>query len=161
VTIGLNTLKPRVLALCEVHTKEFIEPLKQVLADHGQIVATSQGEDAIGEQCHIRSCGKVLKNNSTLRSHYRQIHHLTAEQYMPMVEDNRYVETVDELADLITDKGGDRPQPKIYKCDFPGCDTEYSPDETRVPAQALGVHKAKRHGIKGEGKRRKAGAATA
>ena len=85
--------KPRVLALCEVHRKEFYEPLVELLAEHGQAV-DSDGHPIPGTRgpykkkvtplagegafpCPAEGCNYVGGTKNRLQSHARSVHDVT------------------------------------------------------------------------------------
>lgn len=153
ITIG--SLKPRVMALCDVHVKEVFDPIKELLTELGQVLpqqgtmarmpGTSPGSGVW--PCPDPQCAKhtrPYKHEQSLRNHVRQEHQ------MALTEWNEKFGIVEEGA-LFADapKADDGPAVTTVKCDQPGCDVSYSYPDYKRPAQAMGVHRAKAHGIRG------------
>jgi predicted RNA-binding Zn-ribbon protein involved in translation (DUF1610 family) len=140
--------RPRVLTLCEVHRKEFYDPLVEILKELGQPVdeegnaAGPRGhykprkgaakksapapapheEPAASSELACPACGKVSVNKSALQSHTRSAHDKT-------------------LAEL---RGEELP----FKC--PECGRDFS------RPTGLGAHRFRTHGVQGSSKDAKA-----
>lgn len=154
VTIQLAALKPRVLALCEVHTKEIITPLREILQELGQVdttatVATTRTPSANRQAgqffCPEPSCGKMYHYKQSLRNHCRENHGTTLNELLKVHgESQRGGDT--------TLPGTDPSAAEEFACDQPGCNVAYDPAEYAKPAQALGLHRKKVHGLSGKAK---------
>lgn len=129
---------PRILALCEVHQKELLEPLVAALAELGQPVegqaapapSTRQERGYAGRTDEDRApcpiCGKVSLNRRALSSHTRQQHHKTLGQ----VEE--------EYRGQGQGQGqGQEPLTLEYQC--PQCEFRSS------KPQGIGAHRVARH----------------
>jgi hypothetical protein len=137
-------MKPRVLALCEPHKKEWYDSFKELLVNVGQLV---EGESLVGSEenkrtveCIVPGCTTKLKNQGSRNAHLRQIHGMTwTEARAKYLEDGQVtleLETTKEKAYTVA-------------CDQPGCDQSYSYPEYTRPRQAIGLHKRQAHGIRG------------
>lgn len=155
ITIG--SLKPRVLALCEVHMKGIFEPLREALQELGQIQpesradmmrmpGTSPGSGIF--PCPVPTCTKhtkPYKHEQSLRNHARDIHGSTIIELR-----EKYADVTPGLFDDEPPVPDEVPPPAVLEapCDQPGCETVYKWPENKLPVQALGVHKARKHGIR-------------
>ena len=100
--------------------------------------------------CHKHT--KPFKHEQSLRNHSRQVHELPINElralHAPVPQGEQQEEgAADEgLFDTATEQA-----PKVTEaaCDQRGCDVVYTWPEYRQPNTALGVHKAKAHGIRG------------
>ena len=156
VTIQIDTLKPRALALCETHNKELLEPLRQALLDLGQkvdqMVAAAPGRPATilgAEPIMCELCGGgPYKGKGSRASHVRSTHGIDQREYRRRVAEMRGEEPAPEspAESLFSDT---EEIPDAFKCDVDGCGKVYDPRKYERPAQALGMHKAKSHGIRG------------
>lgn len=151
--IVLGNMKPRVLALCDVHTKEVYEPIKELLTELGQVAdaakfpGTSPGSGTW--PCPDPACHKhdrPFKHEQSLRNHSKQVHGMTiAELRRFHAGEAGLFDGEPEVQVAAT------PPPKVTEavCDQRGCDVAYTWPEYKAPAQAMGVHRAKAHGIRG------------
>lgn len=138
--VQIGTAKPRLIAVCEVHRKELIDPLREIIKDlptldsaNGPMKPRSSGE-VNTELC--KECNTPLKNRSSLTSHVRQIHNLTVGEYR-----EKHEMTEEERAASLAGK-------VEVKCDQEGCDWTKPATPSRQN-QVLGVHKSRAHGIAG------------
>lgn len=148
--VQLPGAKPLAVDLCERHYKEFLAPLEEMLSAHGQKAGAPspapssgqrryrprEGSDPIGPPylCKVPDCPSEhdYANAASLGSHVRTVHGLTLADYRGALT------------------SGDWPESAVrsWACTEPGCDKDYS--ENALPAQALGLHRAKAHGIHSE-----------
>lgn len=76
--VTLGSMKARTVLMCERHYKELVEPLRELLLAHGQIVehtkrqSSSQSEAAGEFTCP--DCGHVAPTRAALGSHGRSKH---------------------------------------------------------------------------------------
>lgn len=137
ITIGQK--KARILLLCEMHEKELITPLDELLTDMGQIVDTpARGMQAPrtyrsgSYPCPVPDCVKhdnPFGHEQSLRGHARKMHDAT-------------------IGELVTEHG--RPEgaadvpifaapDEVYPC--PECERKFN------KASALGRHRLAKHGV--------------
>ena len=151
ITIG--NMKARLVAVCADCDREYIEPLKVLLTEFGQIADSapplpSQGKKKESSGGNVPGdfkcpeCGRPYQYRGSLRSHAQTKHGMTLEELMAEASPD------EQLALGMTD--GDKPEVTRAECDQDGCDTVYEWPETRRPTQALGIHKSSKHGIKGK-----------
>lgn len=166
VVVQLDQLKARSLDLCEPHYKEYIEPVRGLLIDMGSTVDTQRIKKAPGSprqasklpestpgpfRCQVEVDGKPCgggpyKDIRSLRAHTNAGHDMSFVEYRAAYGDPQ-PEPVTEVSD--------DPQ---YTCGIDGCTTSYPPERHARPSQALAVHKAVKHGIRGKTKQAKTGA---
>lgn len=167
VTIG--QMKPRVLALCERHMKDY-ETFKSLVQDLGQSVegtapasvspprrrrrndGTAPGSGTF--PCPDPDCPKhsdPFRHEQSLRNHARNVHGVTVPQLLAL-----HGEGEEESQDYLPLEEGTAREPKVKEAPCPECDTVYTWPKNARPTQALGVHRAKVHGYVGENKKRKA-----
>lgn len=180
--IMVGNKKPRVLAVCKQHQVDFFDKFVEVLESAGIVVdqlesgttrvrsssrrsgprggvdpmTTSTGKSVV---CPIDECDSApLKNISTVASHLRKVHGMNL--FEAIGKDGQLYD-VDGAAIEMPEVRQPREKPAILRteCDFPGCASGedggpavYEFPKNQKPVQALGVHKAKVHGIKGAGK---------
>lgn len=156
VTIG-NT-KPRLLALCERHRKEFYDPFQQLLSELGQIIPgsvntapRSGGQSAPartptngGISCPL-DCGSILQNRDSLNGHTTRVHNKTLNEIL-------YEMKIDTLYDINgIEVPGPRPEkePEIKRveCPLDDCDKVYEFPKYRRPGHALSIHLTQKHGL--------------
>lgn len=162
-TISFGGIKPRLLAVCAKCQKEFVDPLRDLIMDIGQIVdsvpplptqkgATGGGGNAKGEfEC--LECGRQYNYKGSLRTHVQDKHGMTLQE-MAIRHSGDNPDAQLQLG--IDDEN--KPEVTRAECDQEGCDVVYEWPQHVRPAQAIGVHKARAHGIKGQ-KKAKASAA--
>lgn len=156
VTVG--NAKPRVLALCERHRKELWEPFQSVLMELGQVdpraaatrsaarsAPTPRGFKVSGGEhfCPDPECPKHtdgFKWPQGLRSHAEK-HHETTLTALRAKFDPSFVPP--------SAPGGEH---ESVAC--PECEKPFPAEEYKVPQRALGVHRAKTHGVQGRAKAR-------
>lgn len=161
-TIGINTARPMNLTLCEVHEKELLAPLARMLTEMGQPAPTGPQQASApsrrpGSQygngpddpqvCQMPGCGVELKNKSSLSSHVRQRHDIVMKEYRVLTGQATPQDERDERP--RNDAGLFPDSDEVLECDVEGCDKSYSYATNAKPVQALAVHKAKAHGIRG------------
>lgn len=156
ITVG--TMKPRVLALCERHTKEVYEPFKELVTDLGVVAhdttasaaprrspGTSPGSGIF--PCPVPECEKQthpFKHEQSLRNHSKQVHGVPINELR-----EAYPDGPEPTLFAAAEESG-APKVREVTCGFEGCDVTYSWPTHRLPAQAMGVHRSKKHGVKGE-----------
>ena len=156
VVIQLGNLKPRLLALCDRHMDEIYNPLRELLQDMpiadsvppnsaGFMPTKRQGENAGDFTCLVPDCGRPYKYKGSLRTHLNEVHNMTLQEMV-----KQYGADAPEEATLAFSVGEDEKPPKVTRAECDKCDTVYEWPEHKRPAQALGVHKATVHKIKGE-----------
>lgn len=162
--------KPKSLDLCDRHNKQYIEPLAQLLADHGKATdevevvkagarkgsssPRKEGHAGTGPYfCKVPGCTgyqnkQGYKTVHNLTHHARSIHGLSVAEYREQygIEGNAPTREGDNDMLFVPE----RSDIQVFACDAPGCDVTYDSATNGRPAQALGVHKALKHGIKGE-----------
>lgn len=162
--ITLGGMKPRVLALCELHEKEVYQPIRELLTELGVVAdslhtgtkfpGTSPGSGVW--PCPDPGCPKhtkPYKHEQSLRNHARDVHNVSItvlrKQFGPGGGG-----APDEA---LFDEEDPGPAPAVTEavCDVEGCDKVYAWPEIRYPAVALGVHKSKAHGIRSAEKARR------
>lgn len=176
VTITLSGLKPRLLALCETDANDIIKPLRDILEDVGQIISTTtksptktasrravtesaestENAESTEGELSCPACDKRYSVNSSLRNHLRTVHGLTLTQARAQYGAGaggpaHQAFTADDF-DFGADPSPavpDAQAPKVLRatCDQPDCDVVYEYPTHKRPSQALGVHKARTHGI--------------
>jgi hypothetical protein len=162
--ITLGGMKPRTLLLCERHQKEILEPLHDLLNKWGDTGAVPAQKERVRREdggtgifpCLVPGCEKGPQSpytyKSSLRAHLRGSHDLT---YTQMHE--KYGNGTEPQPTTELDKN---PHLTIadFTCGIDGCTTAYDPAEYNRPSQALGVHKATKHGVKSPGKKQRVNA---
>lgn len=165
--IVLGNAKPRILALCERHEKELYEPFRQlvmevgVVASPGSPAATRMPGTAPGSGvyfCPVPTCPKhthPLKHEQSLRNHARNIHESTVSKLReefgePGGEHPGGGAPDDALfADALPDEE-EGPPGGVAVAACEDCDVVYEWPKAKRPTQALGVHRAKVHGVPGK-----------
>lgn len=161
--VSIGKLKPRLLALCEPHRKELFDPFREVVSDLGQIVPSSVQLGLPGSTiasasdqgiwpCPDPDCehhSQPYTHRQSLRNHAREKHGCT----IPELEAKHGVPdagAVGQPSALSLARMNE--QPTAQQVDCPECGKVYRYPEYRQPTRALGVHRAKVHGVKGQGK---------
>jgi hypothetical protein len=174
VVVLLPDMKtPKSVDLCTDCSHRFIAPVWQLLNEYGKTVhadaapkvrksapprpdarryAVPISEDIGPLFCHVPDCGgysnkRGYRSIAHVQKHVRMIH--------PEVSWEEYLERFGEP------KTGDRPPDQeqlelgeeergqeVFECEE--CGKTYTYEETSRPAQALGVHKSMKHGIRGK-----------
>lgn len=155
--ISINNLKPRLVAMCESCRKEFLEPLEQLIKEHGTIAtgdlvkptkqaAMLPGMPTVRVSCPVDGCGAELKNEDSLVSHARSAHGLVKSQVMAMLAGHEPddVPRPDKKPNVVK-AACDYVDPKTKE----KCDVVYEWPKDPRPTTALGVHKKMKHGISG------------
>lgn len=173
--ISVGQKKPRVLAVCTQHKTSFFDQFIEALETSGEYldqlsvlprtrssvtrpvprhIATSSTGKPIVCPLATECGGKPLKNVSTVSSHLRQIH---AMNLFEAVGKDGQLFDVDGAPVAMPEIREHKKVPDVKRaeCDQEDCDTVYEYPGHSKPVQALGVHKAKVHGIKGIGKKRR------
>lgn len=142
--------------LCDRHRVEVIEPVRGLLDDYGvpldQQPSIAKQQRGGGFHCVLPACtdhdGKGFSSYGSLGSHIRQIHGMTTREYRNAV------------GDAAASSGGMPPPPvgkvdrgtppnlfnvgEVFTCEV--CGKSYSNElGYNRPAQALGLHRAKKH----------------
>lgn len=162
--VGTN-FKPRMPALCEVHEKEFLLGLVELLRDCPPAPADAavptaaprkgSGRVAVPGGITCKVCGSVAKNVSSLGGHLRTQHDMKLSQYREL-HGVEVQGSSDPGGTLFDESAPATPTPPsgeekvMVQCDI--CSEELRANSNRV-TQVIGVHKSKKHGIKGTGKR--------
>lgn len=159
ITIG-NISKPRTLLLCEAHRKEYLDGLRDLINDWGELKETAAQQRAevsgTGEfPCLVPGCAKPMYHyKSSLRNHLRQTHNMTQTEHRRLYGDGPSQPELEGVSvpqqKRVESPATDR-NPDLTSADFtctePGCDKSYDPAKYTRPAQALAVHKHRAHGI--------------
>lgn len=169
IIMGSN--KPRILALCETHEKEFLTPLRELLLAAGSLVDT--GAPSVGRPptrgrvvnegpsyCLVRGCsaaGRPFKNEGSLGSHMRGVHSIQLTLYKKLLEEGggEVVLPASPDEELPIPTGV---EPETAECEH--CDKKYTSDPARMNepgmkyttrvAQAIGVHRKMAHDVSGD-----------
>lgn len=166
--VAIGTMKPRLLALCERHTKELFIPLRDVLVELGQIIpatglgsaggSAGGGSSEIGVwPCPVPDCDKhatPYTHKQSLRNHCRDVHDSTLSALR-----TKYPAGKDEdpTSNQQVARRNEQVTAKSVTC--PECEKPFRFPEYAQPTRALGVHRAKEHGVPGVSKTRKKSAA--
>lgn len=159
--VAIGTMKPRLLALCERHTKELFLPLREVLVELGQIIPSTglmaAGGGGAGTTetgvwpCPVPDCEKhtlPYTHKQSLRNHCRDVHNSTMTElkakYPANDEDPVSNQQVSRRNEQVT----------VKQVDCPECGQPFQYPKYAQPARALGVHRAKAHGVPGISKTR-------
>lgn len=179
ITVGAR--KPRVLAVCVGHKESFYDKFMEVLEEAGIPVdqldsgttkvrastrrpgkgvdpmTTSTGKPVVCPL--VQDCeSRPLKNISSMASHLRSKHGMNL--FEAVGKDGQLFD-VDGTPIDMPEVRAPREAPAITKavCDEPGCTSGedggpvvYEWPKNQKPSQALGVHKARIHKVKGAGK---------
>lgn len=155
--------RPRTLDLCERHRKEFIEPLSALLTSRGVMLDRPAPSISSSDEprkskpkaaaqilgpfdCLIPGCtgrattsngGQGFANLDSIRGHIRTNHKMKFKDYIKQYGMPEVVTEPQPLAD--DDK---------FKCGIDGCETNYPVSQYKRPAQALGIHRFQKHGIR-------------
>lgn len=151
--------KPGVVAACEPHFKEFIEPVLVILeriaipvdklgatpaAKTSPVRQPTSGRPVEPTDCQI--CGGTYKNVPTQRSHIRQQHGINLDAYNKVVAGEITLEQAqapEARADAVA------AVPPEYRCPVKDCDVAYSPNDYKSPGTALSSHMRNAHGLTG------------
>lgn len=146
VTVAFGAMKPRVIAVCEVHSKELIEPLRDMIQGlptvdggnpgSGRPKAAVAAENEV--ECLVPGCGARLKNRGSLSSHVRQSHDMPLVEYRKQYEQGQGQLTLD-----------DEPEKIKVECNVEGCSKTYNINPKRAN-QVLAIHRSNAHGMKAE-----------
>jgi hypothetical protein len=172
ITIG--SMKPRILTLCDKHWDEF-ERFKTMVQDLGLVAEEVTPTKTPGRRrgpndgtspgsgvwpCPDPECDKhrvPFQHIQSLRSHAKAAHGVTFKELhrlhgveppsdpRPSGAARMEAERRGESVDLFHDEA-DQPPVEEYRCEE--CGKVYAWPEYKRPSQALGVHKAKVHGIR-------------
>lgn len=122
VVVALDGGKPRALDVCERHNKELVEPLRELLAELGQLVDPASSHSSSEHVCSIAGCGKSYKSGQSLGKHMRRVHNMAmGDQSSP--------------AEPLPDESHMR-----HQCPEEGCDRGFD------TPQGLGAHRSRLHG---------------
>jgi predicted transcriptional regulator len=160
-TIAIDRMQPRLVIMCEVHEKdilslkELIEPLQKADAPVGP-GRPNAAQAAVGQKISCAICGKAYKNPGSMRRHVNRDHDLSTQAYEEKIgapfpraarDSGKNRGKVD--ADTPLDYDDDFTIPDEFKCDL--CDVAYDPRQYKMPAQAIGMHRRRTHGIRLDG----------
>jgi hypothetical protein len=164
--ITLGTMKPRVLAMCEVHRKEYYDAFRDLVARLGQVVpegaapsAPRSSSHAGSFPCPVPDCPKhtnPYRHDTSLGSHARREHGATVAELRA-----RYGQEEPQGALDLHQEGAlagepitsEKKPPAITRTECEDCGVVYEWPKNARPSQALGVHRARAHGVKGEGRK--------
>lgn len=180
--ISLSSVRggARSLDLCDVHRKELLTPVIDAVNEHGARVQSSSYPNQLGHQpgkkhvdgpfyCQVVGCKsngvRGYSNSGSLGSHLRTAHGLTLSEYRERYDVQGYGPTeptpLSEAPPTATTTAA-TPSPRDddfyqrFECDVEGCDVVYSKSlGHNKPSQALGMHRARLHGIRSEKSKRK------
>jgi uncharacterized C2H2 Zn-finger protein len=119
--------RPQLVDVCETHDKEIVQPVRELLAAHGQPLERAGVEPTARERHRCPECGKLLKTRDTLSKHLRSMHGQSLKDALGDDDDDELPIEVDESS-------------KPYGC--PDCARRF---ET---PQGLGAHRNRSHGYK-------------
>jgi hypothetical protein len=171
ITVG--GARPRTLDLCEVHRKDTLDALVQLLKDRGALVEASMPAtapsgikrgrkpkwvDASGPfECLVPGCpsDQTYSNRKSLGGHLNREHRVTITDYEAVHG------RVGGRLELQTGTPASNPEvglpppsdsvPDELRCGMDDCPVYYDPAIYARPHQALGVHRRMRHGVLGKG----------
>lgn len=166
VSVQMDALKPRVIAMCEPHRKQFIDPLRDLLIEHGQTTNSPSSTSASpvpgggGGQFGLFECGMCDKgpyaHKQSLRSHIRATHNMTVTEYRAELARRGVEQDHTAVTPSATPEPAEDTETLFYNVDEPVekftcevCGKQYPPGQYARPAQAIGMHRAKAHGIRG------------
>lgn len=158
--VTIAPMKPRLLALCEPHRKEWYDPFKDLVARLGQVVPDGGYRAAVAPSaapralypCPVPDCpkhAKPFKHDTSLSKHAREVHGMTTAE---LQAEYGAPEPVAQ-PDLFEVAPGAEPPPKVQReectvdVDGKPCGKVFQWPTNKRPTQALGVHKARVHGI--------------
>lgn len=174
VTIALGDLarmRPRTVLLCERHRKEHYEPLRELLEAFGSVLPDTPAMPTAAKRpkgeahlrgpfkCEVEGCtARPLISSGSFSSHVRKQHGISGvKEYRRIYGELKRVGTEEEAEttpepDLFEGDDADESTGPIggseAVCEVPGCGKVYSHAlGNNRPAQALGVHLARAHGI--------------
>jgi hypothetical protein len=158
--LGKPIGKPVLLTACEMHEKEFLSPLRDLIAELdlplvekvlSEPPAKPKKSGGVDDPqvCKWPDCGTTLKNRSTLAVHVNNQHNVTMAEYRQHVGEAAPDGSTGSSADIELREG---PFPEAEEdgsmiCPE-GCGKTYSPDDVASPRQAMGLHLAKTHKVK-------------
>lgn len=142
ITLGHGP--PLGIDLCELHHKQLLQPVLEVLARHGIDLTARPKERQRGwrrntgpYKCHAGCDAAPLKNATTFEVHLRKLHGMTLDDYVSRYGDLVPL-TAEEQAELVVE----------VECEVEGCGTAYSTARgNRWPQQAMISHMRGRHGL--------------
>jgi len=171
----VGATKARTLDLCEVHRKELLDPLLNLLKEDGAVADKAQPAAAAARparryakwssgtnsspgpfDCLVPGCtgrhtvangGPGYSPLGALKSHVRYAHNLSPVEYEAQYGHPQRLSEVQQQPQLELEPTGDQ-----FVCGIDGCTVSYPADQYARPHQALGVHRAQAHGVKGKGK---------
>lgn len=163
-TIQINALKPRLLALCDKHRTEVLDPVRNLLPDLpkaepapvseptrrrgvGRPVVFQPNAEEGRYQCTLCPGQRSYANARGLRSHGLSMHGMRAAEFAQALanpEAHQEALQAEPDSDLFAEGG----EISEYKCEV--CGQEFPHSQYSRPSQALGMHKARAHGIAGK-----------
>lgn len=182
--VVLGNFKPRLLALCEPHRKEFYDPFRDMVARLGQVVPEGAARPSAAPvhapgayACPVPTCPKhanPYRHDTSLGSHCRREHGATLtelrEQYgtpAGSAGDGGQGVLLHQDGVLGGEPITEQKPPNVTRteCDVlvdgEPCGKVYQWPENGRPVQALAVHKNRAHGIVAESGKAKAAKAAA
>lgn len=144
IVIALDGMKPKEIDLCELHDKELITPLRELIGEVGQPAGTEQlmlptgGSDLEKKDCPQCPPGRSLTREG-LRGHMRKIHGMERTAANEVVRDTF---------------GGTTRTRKPFSEQCPECKAEGVDilTSTYDTPQGLGAHRKSAHGVDGSGR---------
>lgn len=163
--ITLPNMKPRVIALCTEH-RELYDRFRALVADLGQVVPDGQpktptstrggGTKAGVFPCPVPTCRKhtkPYKHDTSAGSHARREHGKTYLELVAEYGDPRGEGDQGEDEALFSDTtNAPVPVPSVESTECEDCGKRFEWPAYKRPTQALGVHRAKVHGVPGKKK---------
>lgn len=165
VVVQINALKARKMDLCDRCRKEWIDPLIELIRDFPTVDAApttvkgsrNRGGGSMAEKpghtipCKIPDCTGYrggYKHLKSFRAHLSAAHPgVTLDDYRRQYGEPEFEAEPSGDQMLAIDEDA-------FTCGIDGCQVSYSPQTHTRPSQALGVHKAQAHGIRGKAKKK-------
>lgn len=180
--ISLGSDKPKTLDLCERHRKEILEALSDLLRTEGVRVEEPLGKAAAkktrrsGQRitdktpgpfpCLVPGCpglrskkGPNYPSRGSLKNHLGYAHDIKFDDYVARYGEPQQavVMTTDSQQPddeaLPYDADVDSTPHALEVCGIDGCQVSYPPEQYKNPAQAMGVHRSSKHGVRGSSRR--------
>lgn len=149
-----RVIKPLSLDLCELHHKQLLGPVQDALDEYGAPVdgtpktrTPNTASLLVVGNCRVPGCssngGRGFKSHASFSAHVRQMHGMTIGAYRDQYgQEPTNPDAAPGDEETLQFNVGEE-----FKC--PDCDAVYSTAlGNNRPAQALGLHRSKRHGYK-------------
>ena len=163
-----RTIRPVLLTVCEVHDKEYVAPLQQILEalDLPLVEKVHEATPAAPRKPPSKSsaydpqtcefpmedrpngiCGFESKNRNALAAHVRAQHGLVQKDYRAVISGDVALPEIAESGAAEVDEPFPEPdEDGVLHC--PRCEVSYAPGEVKSPKQALGLHMSKVHQLR-------------